>query len=218
MWLRLKVNCEFNSILTWWPNEASFQLLLTVLSHELVELVEGLSGLGPWLVRVVLLWTTRVRWRALTPVTAHERGQDGWIVHSPVQSSQQCPHSRGHNSRVAAPTVCVSSPYRKWLHLQLLPGLQAPFALCVLGAVHFGRVLATVAEATVLVLMSLEKAVNRSQPQSVVWSRASNTATGTVAVTSTVTGPSTAVRIDFFTPFTETGKEKTKLCRARNMF
>lgn len=147
---------------------------LTVLSHELVELVQCLCVFRRWVVWWVLLWTgpalLGVRRRRLTAVAAHERWQDGWIVHAPVQPPEQCPHAMGDDGWVAAAatsaviSICASSPDGKRLHLQLLPSSNSPLSVHVFGGSHADGVLAPVAEATVLVLMVLQKVMNGPQP------------------------------------------------------
>lgn len=150
---------------------------LTVLSHELVELVQRLCVFRCWVVWWVLLWTgptlLGVGGRRLTAVAAHKRRQNGWIVHPPIQSPEQCPHALGDNGRVAvtaaaataAISVCTSSPRRKRLHLQLLPSSNPSFSVHMLGGCHADGVLPPIAEATVLVLMVLQKVMDRPQPQ-----------------------------------------------------
>lgn len=145
---------------------------LTVLSHELVELVQRLCVFRCWVVWWVLLWTgptlLGVGGRRLTAVTAHKRRQNGRIVHPPIQSPEQCPHALSGNGRVATAatiSVCTSSPHRKRLHLQLLPSFNPSFSVHVLGGCHVDGVLPPIAEATVLVLMVLQKVMDRPQPQ-----------------------------------------------------
>ncbi len=144
---------------------------LTVLSHELVELVQRLCVFRCWVVWWVPLWTgptlLGVGGRRLTAVAAHKRRQNGGIVHPSIQSPKQCPHALGDNRRVAtaAISVCTSSPHRKRLHLQLLHFSNPSFTVYVLGGCHADGVLPPVAEATVLVLMVLQKVVDRPQPQ-----------------------------------------------------
>lgn len=150
---------------------------LTVLSHELVELVQCLCVFRCWVVWGVLLWTGTtllgVRGRRLTTVAAHKRRQNGRIVHPPVQSPEQCPHALGETRRMAAATAAISistpSPYRKRLHLQLLPSSYPSFSVHVFGGFHADGVLPSVAEAAVLVLMVLQKVMDRSQPQCTTW-------------------------------------------------
>lgn len=147
---------------------------LTVLSHELVELVQCLCVFTCWVVWWVPLWTgptlLGVGGRRLTAVAAHKRRQNGRIVHPPVQSPEQRPHSLGDDGQVAAAiSVCTSSPDRKRLHLQLLPSFNPSLSVHVLGGRHADGVLPPVAEATVLVLMVLQEVMDRSQPQCATW-------------------------------------------------
>lgn len=144
---------------------------LTVLSHELVELVQCLCVFRRWVVWWMLLWTAPallgVGGRRLTAVAAHKRRQNGWIVHPPIQSPEQCPHALVDNRGTVATaiSICTSSPDRKRLHLQLLHSFDTSLFVRVLSGRHARGVLPPVAEATVLVLMVLQKIMDRSQPQ-----------------------------------------------------
>lgn len=65
---------------------------LTVLPHELVEPVQSLRVFRRRMIWRMLLWTRAallwMRGRRLAAVAAHKRGQDGGIVHAPVQPPQ----------------------------------------------------------------------------------------------------------------------------------
>lgn len=115
----------------------------------------------------VLLWTGLAllgMWgRSLAAVAAHERWQNGGVVHPPVQSPQQCPHTL-RVLAVAPVPVCASPPDGQRPHLQLLPSSDAPVPL--LGG-HGDGVLTSVAESAVLVLMVLQEVVDGPQPQCV---------------------------------------------------
>lgn len=93
---------------------------LTVLSHELVELVQRLCVFRRWVVWWMLLRTgpalLGVGGRRLAAVAAHERRQNRRVVHPPVQSPEQRPHALGDDGWAAAASaipVCASPPDRK---------------------------------------------------------------------------------------------------------
>lgn len=93
---------------------------LTVLSHELVELVQCLCVFGRRVVWWMPIWTAPavlgVGGWCLAAIAAHKRWQNGRVVHPPIQSPEQCPHALGDNRWIAAAaaiSVCTSSPYRK---------------------------------------------------------------------------------------------------------
>lgn len=150
---------------------------LTVLSHELVELVQRLCVFGCWVVGCTMLRTgltlLGVGGRRLAAVAAHKRRQNGGVVHPAVQSPKQNAHALGYNGRVpalaAASSICAPPADRKRLHLQLLPSSYDPsLSVHVLGGRRADGMLPAVAEATVLVLMVLQEVMDRSQPQGTV--------------------------------------------------
>lgn len=198
---------------------------LTVLSHELVELVECLRVFRCWVVWRVLLWTgfrlLGVGGRRLTAVAAHKGRQNGRVVHSPVQSPKQCPHALDYSRRVSAfataISISASSTDRKRLHLQLLPRAKPPFSVHVFGSGHADGVLPPIAEATMLVLVVLQEVVDRSQPQRVAWAQATAASAGavTMSITTAITASSTAIGVHLFTPFTGLKQRKNGRCIIR---
>lgn len=195
--------CLLKGICHWFcskTNSVCGLFCLTVLSHELVKLGQHLSVFRRWLTLLrtepTLLW---VRGWRLTAVAAHEGWKNSRIVHAPIQSPKQRPNSLCDNVWVvAAISICSFFP---GLHLQLLP--CSLFVHVLIGR-HADCVLPAVAEVTVLMLMVLQEVVDRPQPQSGAWTRASAASAGTLAmpIAATVAATPTAIRVHLFTPFT----------------
>lgn len=199
-----------------------------MLSHELVELIQCLRVLGRRVVGRVLLRAgpalLGVRWWRLTAVAAHERRQDGGIVHPAIQPPQQRPHALGYNrwvatasaatTAVAVGAIRASSPRGERPHLELLASVGASLAVCLLGGARADGVLPPVAEATVLVLMVLQEVMDRPQPQRAVWARGSAGTAGTVAmsITAAITASAASIRIHLFTPFTGQSRQDISTC------
>lgn len=143
---------------------------LTVLAHQLVELVQCL-WMFRWVAHWVLLWTGLAllgMWgRSLAAVAAHKRWQNGGVVHPPVQPPQQSPHALRRHGRVpaiASVPFWASPPDGQRAHLQLLPASAARISVHVLGG-HGDGVLPPIAEPAVLVV--LQQVVDGPQPQCV---------------------------------------------------